>query len=84
MLELKKDILRVLDLGVYVLCIFVIKKYYWISFSFILIRIFIIYFVYIGVFLVMFYVYYWVFCILNVYLFVCFFFKWLEIVGMDG
>lgn len=85
MLELKKDISRVLDLGAYVSCIFVIKKYYWTTFSFTLIRTLnTIYSVYIGAFLAMFHSHYWVFCILNVHLFVCFFFKWSEIAGMDG
>lgn len=73
MLELKKDISRVLDLGAYVSCIFVIKKYYWTSFSFTLIRTLTIYSVYIGAFLAMFHSHYWVFCILNVHLFVWFF-----------
>lgn len=85
MLEFKKEISRVLDLGAYVSCIFVIKKYYWTSFSFTLIRTLTIYSVYIGAFLAKFHSHYWVFCILNVHLFVClFFFKWSEIAGMDG
>lgn len=84
MLEFKKEISRVLDLGAYVSCIFVIKKYYWTSFSFTLIRTLTIYSVYIGAFLAMFHSHYWVFCILNVHLFVWFFLKWSEIAGMDG